>query len=63
MPPGAVLSYRMLDAEKQVVNIGGEGVVAKALWFIESHFAGELTLAEISDVAGVSRFTWSARSA
>jgi AraC family transcriptional regulator len=56
MPPGAVLSYRMLDAEKQVVNIGGEGVVAKALWFIESHFAGELTLAEISDVAGVSRF-------
>jgi AraC family transcriptional regulator len=30
--------------------------VAKALWFIESHFAGEVTLAEISDVAGVSRF-------
>jgi AraC family transcriptional regulator len=30
--------------------------VAKALWFIESHFAGEITLAEISEVAGVSRF-------
>src|SRR5580692_706479 len=28
----------------------------KALWFIESHLAGELTLDEISDVAGVSRF-------
>jgi len=30
--------------------------VAKALWFIESHFAGDVTLAEISRVAGVSRF-------
>ena len=30
--------------------------VAKALWFIESHFAGEMTLADIADVAGVSRF-------
>jgi AraC family transcriptional regulator len=30
--------------------------VAKALWFIESHFADEITLAEIADVAGVSRF-------
>ncbi|MGD0106012.1 MAG: AraC family transcriptional regulator [Rhodopila sp.] len=30
--------------------------VAKALWFIESHFAEEITLAEISDIAGVSRF-------
>lgn len=28
----------------------------KALWFIESHLAGELTLDEISDVAGISRF-------
>src|SRR6201990_2568629 len=28
----------------------------KALWFIESHLAGELTLDEISNVAGVSRF-------
>ena len=26
--------------------------VAKALWFIESHFAGEVTLAEISRIAG-----------
>jgi AraC family transcriptional regulator len=30
--------------------------VAKALWFIESHFAGELSLAEISEIAGVQRF-------
>ena len=30
--------------------------VAKALWFIESHFATDITLAEISDAAGVSRF-------
>src|SRR2546430_9226446 len=28
----------------------------KALWFIESHLAGELTLDEIAGVAGVSRF-------
>ncbi len=28
----------------------------KALWFIESHLAGDLTLDEISGVAGVSRF-------
>jgi AraC family transcriptional regulator len=30
--------------------------VAKALWFIESHFTGEITLTEISEIAGVSRF-------
>jgi AraC family transcriptional regulator len=30
--------------------------VAKALWFVESHFAGDLTLTEIAEVAGVSRF-------
>lgn len=30
--------------------------VTKALWFIESHFATEITLAEIAAVAGVSRF-------
>lgn len=30
--------------------------VAKALWFIESHFADDVSLAEISEVAGVSRF-------
>jgi AraC family transcriptional regulator len=30
--------------------------VGKALWFIESHFAGEITLEEIADVSGVSRF-------
>jgi AraC family transcriptional regulator len=28
----------------------------KALWYVESHLAGPLTLDEISDVAGVSRF-------
>jgi AraC family transcriptional regulator len=28
----------------------------KALWFIESHLAGELSLDEIADVAGISRF-------
>jgi AraC family transcriptional regulator len=28
----------------------------KALWFIESHFAGEITLAEIAKVAGVSPY-------
>src|SRR5438445_9240436 len=28
----------------------------KALWFIESHLAGELTLDEVAAVAGVSRF-------
>src|ERR1700735_1524216 len=28
----------------------------KALWFIESHLAGALTLDQIADVAGISRF-------
>jgi AraC family transcriptional regulator len=30
--------------------------VATALWFIESHFASDVTLAEIAEIAGVSRF-------
>jgi AraC family transcriptional regulator len=30
--------------------------VGKALWFIESHFASEITLDEIANVAGVSRY-------
>jgi AraC family transcriptional regulator len=30
--------------------------VAKALWFIEGHFANDITLSEISAVAGVSHF-------
>jgi len=30
--------------------------VEKALWFIESHFASEITLEEIANAAGVSRF-------
>ena len=34
----------------------GMNAVAKALWFIESHFADEITLAEIAHVGGVSRF-------
>lgn len=32
--------------------------VAKALSFIETLFAGEITLTEISNVAGVSVATW-----
>jgi AraC family transcriptional regulator len=30
--------------------------VGKALWFIESHFAGDITLEEIAGVSGISRF-------
>ena len=30
--------------------------VGKALWFIESHFAGDITLEEIAEAGGVSRF-------
>ena len=30
--------------------------VAKALWYIENNFAGELMLDEIANVAGVSRY-------
>jgi AraC family transcriptional regulator len=30
--------------------------VGKALWFIESHFAGDITLDEIANVGGVSRY-------
>jgi len=30
--------------------------VGKALWFIESHFAGDISLADIAEVAGVSRY-------
>jgi AraC family transcriptional regulator len=30
--------------------------VGKALWFIESHFASEINLDQIADVAGVSRY-------
>src|SRR5262245_6488787 len=30
--------------------------VRKALWFIESHFAGDITLDDVADVAGVSRY-------
>ncbi len=30
--------------------------VGKALWYIETHFAGEITLDDIAAVAGVSRY-------
>jgi AraC family transcriptional regulator len=30
--------------------------VGKALWFIESHFAGDITLEEIAEAGGVSRY-------
>ena len=30
--------------------------VAKALWYIETHFAGEISLEEIATAAGVSRY-------
>jgi AraC family transcriptional regulator len=30
--------------------------VGKALWFIESHFAGDISLGDIAEVAGVSRY-------
>jgi AraC family transcriptional regulator len=30
--------------------------VGKALWFIESHFAGDISLTDIAEVAGVSRY-------
>jgi AraC family transcriptional regulator len=29
--------------------------VGKALWFIENHFASELSLAQVAEVAGLSR--------
>jgi hypothetical protein len=32
--------------------------VAKALWFIESHFAGDVTLAEIPESPASRAFTW-----
>ncbi len=30
--------------------------VGKALWFIESHFAGDISLGDIAEIAGVSRY-------
>ena len=37
--------------QKQIVN-----PVNKALWFIESHFTQEITLDDIAQIAGISRF-------
>ena len=36
--------------------------VGKALWYIESHFAEEITLDEIAAVGGVSRYHMSRAS-
>ncbi len=30
--------------------------VGKALWFVESHFASDITLQDIASIDGVSRF-------
>ena len=30
--------------------------IAKAVWFIESHFAGDIALDDVAAVAGISRF-------
>src|SRR5271166_381859 len=35
---------------------GNDGVVGKALWFIESHLTSDITLAQIACCAGVSRY-------
>src|SRR4051812_41563572 len=35
---------------------GAMEAVRKALWFIEAHFASELTLQEVAECAAVSRF-------
>src|SRR5581483_10299997 len=36
--------------------MGSVSVTAKALWYIESHLSGDLSLDAIADVVGVSRF-------
>src|SRR5262245_55405254 len=38
------------------MQTGAMDPVRKAVWYIEGHFAGEITLERISEVAGVSRF-------
>jgi AraC family transcriptional regulator len=44
------------DARASNEGPGSVNPAEKALWFIESHLAGELTLDEIAGVGGVSRF-------
>jgi AraC family transcriptional regulator len=42
-----------------MIGVPGEtciNPVGKALWYIESHFAGDIALDEIANVSGVSRF-------
>src|SRR5262249_7551919 len=48
---------RVLSAEWGRASMGAAmNPVGKALWYIESHFAGEITLEEIAGVGGVSRY-------
>src|SRR5262249_37403251 len=48
---------RVLSAEWGRASMGAAmNPGGKALWYIESHFAGEITLEEIAGVGGVSRY-------
>jgi AraC family transcriptional regulator len=40
---------------------GSTSPVGKALWFIESRFASEITLDDIASIAGVSRYQMTPR--
>jgi AraC family transcriptional regulator len=44
------------DAKASKEGLSSMNPAQKALWFIESHLAGALTLDEIAGVAGISRF-------
>ena len=63
--------FRFLDAAMRAITVAARAAsmmgalrmkarvmnpAKKALWFIESHLADRLTLDEIADVAGISRF-------
>src|SRR5438067_8352892 len=48
---GLAHGYMSIDARGESMN-----PVGKALWYIESHFAEEITLDEIAAVGGVSRY-------
>src|ERR1041384_2264087 len=47
---------RMNPAQSLTVREVPMDPVGKALWYVESHFAGEITLEEIAAAVGVSRF-------